>query len=209
MFSDGFCWVPCGAFLSYGHCRAVSISTCIRHARHRSYRTLAHCTWTCSIENCSGIVTVSTAELQWKQEFIYLSSITDWFYILITLPFVYDTKKMDFTHFQGQEKWGSTNCFQGFYWCYTFLNFQLNVVFVPFQPMFLSFTLSSLLLPFLLLQSFVSNANNHELYFINQKSNFSIFNKKKIYVHFFNHLQKWLIPSRSTFILLLSFHLRC
>lgn len=58
------------------------------------------------------------------------------------------------------------------------LNFQLNVVFVPFQPMFLSFTLSSLLLPFLLLQSFVSNANNHELYFINQKSNVSVFNKK-------------------------------
>lgn len=70
------------------------------------------------------------------------------------------------------------------------------VVFAPFQPMFLRFTLSSLLLPFLFIYSLLLVMPITMSCTSLIKSSISVFLIKKLYVYFFNHLQKWLIPSR-------------
>lgn len=107
----------------------------------------------------------------------------------------------------------SANCFQGFYWYSTSLNFQINVEGVcPFSNdgnLVLSSTLSSLVLLFCSVTDFMNQAKNHKLHCSNWKFSLSVFNEK-LHIHFFNRLQKWLIPSRGVFVpLLLSFCLRC
>lgn len=108
------------------------------------------CPWACSTQSCSGAAT----ELRWSQEFTHLSSITQLVSYLyyFCLSSIYALRWWPSHIIREKKNMESTNCFQGLYWCSTSLYFRMNIQSVcPFSTtgnLFLSSTLSSLLLLF-------------------------------------------------------------